>query len=88
MICLMDFADGDEVTPLKCHIQHTFHSDCITNWFQQNLCCPACKVRVSVEDMHAIKQDMESTLERLGREYDERCGDAEAPAPPTSSPFQ
>ena len=41
-ICLRPLADDDDTTDLDC--QHTFHSDCVGNWFMngQNT-CPLCR---------------------------------------------
>ena len=33
VVCLGDFEEGDEVTPLRCDLRHTFHTQCVIEWF-------------------------------------------------------
>lgn len=41
VICLVDYEDGDKLLQLPC--QHSFHTECITGWFELNRTCPLCK---------------------------------------------
>ena len=50
-ICFTDFEEGDKVTPLRCDMRHTFHTDCILRWFNDNNICPVCRCRIEPEDM-------------------------------------
>ena len=47
-ICMCDFTEDDEVTPLPCNTAHYFHSACITPWFQTNTTCPLCRKDIDV----------------------------------------
>lgn len=40
-ICLDDFSDGQNIGSIDC--QHTFHSDCISQWLMRKNSCPLCK---------------------------------------------
>jgi hypothetical protein len=42
-ICMDVFIESDYVTPLYCHGQHAFHSNCIESWFKQSNQCPLCR---------------------------------------------
>ena len=51
IICMQDFQEGDDVTPLRCDMRHTFHSECITDWFKTKNDCPVCRTQISPDDM-------------------------------------
>ena len=51
VVCLMDFQEGDQVTPLRCDMRHTFHHECVVAWFETNNVCPVCRTHISKEDM-------------------------------------
>lgn len=72
VVCIVDFAEEDVVTPLRCDMRHTFHSDCITHWFQTNNVCPVCRTHINPDDMSAQSRDIESILDKRGRLYDEK----------------
>ena len=40
-ICLDKFVENGESVVLKCN--HRFHTNCIINWFEQELTCPLCR---------------------------------------------
>ena len=42
-ICLCEFQDDEEITPLPCTAKHYFHSACIENWLKTNNTCPLCR---------------------------------------------
>jgi len=44
MVCLSNFADGEEVRPLPCG--HVFHAPCIDEWLRRCTDCPICKANV------------------------------------------
>lgn len=46
-ICLVDYTEEDEITPLPCDDRHFFHSDCIQGWLDKNNICPMCKQPVT-----------------------------------------
>ena len=41
-ICLEDFKEGDDVSPLPCDNRHYFHTKCIKDWAHSHLYCPLC----------------------------------------------
>ena len=45
-ICTDPFRTGDTLRRLPC--LHTFHRDCIDEWFQRSRKCPICMMRVEV----------------------------------------
>ena len=73
-ICQENFNEGDEVTPLRCDMRHTFHSPCILPWFgtevDREVKCPLCKSTITPEDMRLQQQEIQSILEERGRKYD------------------
>lgn len=44
MVCLSDFASGEEVRRLPC--THVFHATCIDEWLRRCMDCPICKASV------------------------------------------
>jgi hypothetical protein len=48
MICMMDFGENDEVTPLPCSDKHYFHSMCIEQWLRQKPECPSCRHKLTM----------------------------------------
>jgi len=51
VVCLVDFNEGDQVTPLRCDMRHTFHYECIVAWFDTNNVCPVCRTHINPDDM-------------------------------------
>lgn len=49
IICLCDFANGDQVRALPC--LHRFHVDCIDPWLESSKYCPSCKLSVTTGRM-------------------------------------
>ena len=48
-ICMVDFAESDEITPLPCDEKHYFHNECIKLWLEKNNKCPLCKKEITKE---------------------------------------
>ncbi|KAK8524979.1 hypothetical protein V6N12_029829 [Hibiscus sabdariffa] len=46
-ICLVDYADDDELRELPC--EHVFHVDCVDKWLKINATCPLCKSEIAPE---------------------------------------
>lgn len=44
VICMEDYAQGEERTMLPCW--HGFHKDCVNRWLKNKGCCPVCKTEV------------------------------------------
>ncbi|ESO11559.1 hypothetical protein HELRODRAFT_71299 [Helobdella robusta] len=44
-ICLEDFQNKSFVSELKC--RHSFHFDCIKEWFNGKSSCPTCRSEIS-----------------------------------------
>jgi len=40
-ICLLNYEEGDELRKLIC--THSFHKECIDNWFKSSSTCPICR---------------------------------------------
>jgi len=47
VVCLMEFADGDELRALPL-CAHAFHSDCIDGWLHAHASCPLCRAAVAL----------------------------------------
>eukprot|EP00929_Paragymnodinium_shiwhaense_P027485 TRINITY_DN16124_c0_g1_i2.p1 TRINITY_DN16124_c0_g1~~TRINITY_DN16124_c0_g1_i2.p1 ORF type:complete len:266 (+),score=58.81 TRINITY_DN16124_c0_g1_i2:110-907(+) len=47
LICIEDFAAGEEVVTLPC--RHLFHADCAREWLKVKLACPTCRHRLTRE---------------------------------------
>ena len=43
-ICLESFAKNEKISLLSCN--HTFHKQCITEWFKKDTSCPICRQNV------------------------------------------
>ena len=50
-ICLCEFKEDQEVTPLPCDIRHYFHTECIKNWLKEKTKCPLCNKEIKEDDM-------------------------------------
>lgn len=45
VICQVEYEEGEVVVALPC--EHSYHSECITNWLQVKKICPICSTEVS-----------------------------------------
>lgn len=61
-ICLDDMINEDEMSSLKCHAAHKFHTSCITDWICVNPKCPMCQTPIASGDVDMIQLDF---FERL-----------------------
>ncbi|KAM0844388.1 hypothetical protein ACQ4PT_057083 [Festuca glaucescens] len=43
MICLEEFAAGDELGVMPCSRKHNFHRSCIAEWLGRSNACPLCR---------------------------------------------
>jgi hypothetical protein len=57
-ICLCDFTDEDEVTPLPCSTKHYFHSICIEDWLKVNNVCPLCKTEIKPDQLDKLRDEL------------------------------
>lgn len=60
-ICMSEFQEDEDVTPLPCNIAHYFHAQCVTEWLKTNNTCPLCRKVVTGDDFNALN-------DRLGAE--------------------
>ena len=49
VVCLCEFQIGDIISALPCC--HVFHTECIKNWFKNELSCPVCKFEVTLSSI-------------------------------------
>ena len=49
VVCLSEFQIGDIISALPCC--HIFHTECIQNWFRNELTCPVCKFEVTLSSI-------------------------------------
>jgi hypothetical protein len=49
VVCLCEFQIGDIISALPCC--HVFHTECIQNWFKNELTCPVCKFEVTLSSI-------------------------------------
>jgi hypothetical protein len=47
-ICITDFTPDEKIVKLEC--EHTFHIDCIKQWFKQDHICPLCRKSVNKKE--------------------------------------
>lgn len=40
------FKGEDNVSPMPCHINHLFHTECLRPWLEKNKNCPLCKYTI------------------------------------------
>ncbi|CAI2376867.1 unnamed protein product [Moneuplotes crassus] len=72
-ICIVEFAENENIICLPCNRGHIFHSDCIGEWVQRNNNCPICKAEItpdiiegaSMQDIPIAGGDPESRCEDL-----------------------
>jgi E3 ubiquitin-protein ligase DOA10 len=60
-ICLLEYAQDDEIIQLPCDERHFFHSGCITEWLNKNNNCPLCKAPITSE---ALQEQQRRLQER------------------------
>mmetsp|Transcript_23165 Transcript_23165/g.16472 ORF Transcript_23165/g.16472 Transcript_23165/m.16472 type:complete len:99 (+) Transcript_23165:1060-1356(+) len=58
-ICMLEFEDDSEVTPLSCDIRHFFHYECIEPWMKVKNECPMCREVVKPADLKEFKARLE-----------------------------
>ena len=44
IVCLEEFKDTENISKLDCN--HSYHDDCIQEWFQKDRSCPLCRYQV------------------------------------------
>ncbi|CAI2376759.1 unnamed protein product [Moneuplotes crassus] len=67
-ICILEFAEDDNIICLPCNNGHVFHSDCIGEWVKRKNCCPICKAEITpdaiagaaMEDFPIMAPDLEA----------------------------
>ena len=52
------FTKDDNVSPMPCHVNHLFHTDCLKPWLQKNKNCPLCKYTVQSPRELSMTQDL------------------------------
>ena len=62
-VCLMEFKEGDIVTPLPCNIKHFFHRRCIRDWLERTPQCPLCKKQVTPSKLKEFGKRVDELLE-------------------------
>ncbi len=62
-ICMDQFKEGQEITPLPCNDAHYFHSECIGDWFDSNQTCPMCRQPITEEAMKEQKDKYDALIE-------------------------
>lgn len=62
-ICMGEFDEDSEVTPLPCNIQHYFHNECVTSWMKEQTKCPLCREEIDM-----------NKLDEFSKECDEKYG--------------
>lgn len=72
MICLVDFDEDSQVTPLPCDIRHYFHTSCIEQWLMINASCPLCKTPVTIEEIDRVAQMYQRKL----NQHEKCCSEA------------
>ena len=54
-ICMNEFAENEDVTPLPCNSAHYFHTECITPWLKTNNTCPMCRKEVNAAGFDSLR---------------------------------
>ena len=55
-ICLVDYDEDCQVTPLPCDIRHYYHTECIELWLATKTVCPLCQTPVTPEAIEEVAQ--------------------------------
>ena len=45
-ICMVEYTESDEITPLPCNVNHYFHSECFKTWLNEKQECPLCRTQI------------------------------------------
>ena len=61
-ICMGEFDEHAEVTPLPCNIKHYFHTDCIAQWLKTRPECPICRGQLTASQMIEFGSKVEILL--------------------------
>lgn len=61
-ICLVDFADGEELRRVPCASGHLFHPKCIRDWLERsNSTCPVCRGNLDTRRPRRGKRNVANT---------------------------
>lgn len=53
IICMSEYTNDDEVTPLPCNESHYFHTACLEQWMQTKSECPLCRAPIDQAALNA-----------------------------------
>ena len=64
-ICLQEFQEGEEVTPLPCDEErHYFHTECLKQWARIKHFCPLCNKTFTKEQLDEFASKRETLKEK------------------------
>ena len=62
LVCMQEFKNEDDVTPLPCDLGHYFHPNCIEEWVACRGNCPLCHIEISQQSMLDFSIQIEINL--------------------------
>jgi len=71
-ICLWDYQE-DEALKILPGCYHTFHQECIQNWFKNQLKCPFCRIAITKEQINKDKDMTEEDLIKKVKNCESVC---------------
>ena len=58
-ICMCEFGEDDNVSPLPCNTNHYFHAECIEHWIKENPTCPMCRTPITPDALEELSKKLE-----------------------------
>ena len=59
-ICMCEFGEDDNVSPLPCNTNHYFHAECIEHWIKENPSCPMCRTPITPEALEELSKKLDN----------------------------
>lgn len=61
-ICMVQFDEDTQVTPLPCDVRHYFHTECIEQWMREKTECPMCRTTIDAQKLAQYSRDIDEIL--------------------------
>ena len=58
-ICMCEFGEDDNVSPLPCNVNHYFHAECIEHWIKENPTCPMCRTPITPDALEELSKKLD-----------------------------
>jgi len=72
VICYENFDKGNQLLIDYPDCDHTYHFDCIAEWFRRNMNCPMCKKTIRASILRSIVNGKKNNNKSLSKNKDNR----------------